>query len=292
MEYGFAPPVVDQPPFAALQGIEVTVQPGSGTANNLKLVAAGQAAFAVIDMTGGIQARAAGNTAFRVVSAIYQRSVSCILAFAGRGISTPKDLEGKKVGYSAGGVNYTLFPAYARLAGVDAGKVQWQQMVAPALRPVFATGQVDAITEVTISAGAVKTLTGRDVVLLPYSQFLGDLYGNVLATSAAIAAGNPGLVRRFTTAMTQALQYAIGHPEEAGTVLNTHVKEYPATAATSEVQATETYIRSGLGIGAIEERRVAQSIAILQGAGLIPPGLTPADVLAVDLLPDPARPTG
>ena len=38
-------------------------------------------------------------------------------------------------------------------------------------------------------------------------------------------------------------------------------------------------------IGALDQQRVARAIAILQGSGLIPSGLTPEAVVAFDLTP-------
>src|SRR4029453_11337472 len=155
-------------------GLAVQVAPGAGTAPNLTVLGGGAVSFAVVDMTGAVQQRDAGRTDFRVVGAIYQRSVSCIVAFEGTGISSPRDLEGKTVGYSTGGVNYTLFPAYAKLAGVDAGKVRWQQSAAPTLRPLLAAGRLDAITEVVVGQKAIEAATGRKLAVLPYSDYLGD----------------------------------------------------------------------------------------------------------------------
>ena len=51
----------------------------------------------------------------------------------GIGITSPKDLEGKKVGAATGSVNQLLFPAYAKLAGIDATKVQWVNAQPPQL---------------------------------------------------------------------------------------------------------------------------------------------------------------
>ena len=42
---------------------------------------------------------------------------------------------------------------------------------------------------------------------------------------------------------------------------------------------------SGEKIGTIDTQRVARSIAILQGSGQIPAGMTPEQIISVDLLP-------
>jgi len=268
-------------------GLQVQIKPGGGTGANLKLLQGGQAEFAVVDLTGALlEYGRGGYRDFRVFAAVYQRSVSCIMALASRGITVPRDLEGKTVGYTEGGVNKTLFPTYARLAGVDQAKIRWVNLPPPQLRPTLLAGTLDAITEIVIGRPAVEATAGKPVTVLPYSNYLGDLYGNVLATTLSTAMGNPGIVKRFRDALLRGLAHAIAHPEEAGQVLAKHQPTYKAQAATAEVRATEPYVRSGVGIGDIDEARVMQSISLLQGAGAIPDtGLRPADVVSLELVP-------
>jgi NitT/TauT family transport system substrate-binding protein len=265
-------------------GLEVAIQPGAGTGANLKLLAAGKAQFAILDMTGALIEYAGGAHDFTVVSAVYQRSVSCIMALAASGITHPKDLENKRIGFQPGGVNYTLFPVYARLSGVDAAKVHWVQTPPQQLRALLAAGRLDAITEVVVGQPGVQAATGRPVNVLPYSDYLNDLYGNVLAVGTRTAQANPGLVTRFRDAMLKGLRYAIDHPDEAGETLARHQPTYHAEAAAAEVRLTDPYVRAGT-IGAIEDRRVMQSIALLQAASAIPSGITPEQVVRFDLTP-------
>ena len=268
-------------------GLQVQIRPGGGTGTNLKLLQSGQADFAVVDLTGALLERGRGSYRdFRVFAAIYQRSVSCIMALASRGITLPRDLEGKTVGYTEGGVNKTLFPTYARLAGINEASIRWVNLPPPQLRPTLLAGTLDAITEIVIGRPAVEAAAGQPVTVLPYSNYLGDLYGNVLATTLTTAMGNPGIVKRFRDAMLKGLAYAIAHPDEAGQILAKHQPTYKAAAAAAEVRAAEPYVRSGVTIGNLDEKRVMQSISLLQGAGAIPDtGLRPADVVSLELVP-------
>jgi NitT/TauT family transport system substrate-binding protein len=269
-------------------GLEVTVQAGTGTAGNLATLKAGRAAFAIVDMTGAlIEYERLGGNEFRVFAAIYQRSVSCIMTLASAGINSPRDLAGKRIGYSVGGVNFTLFPTYARLAGIDPGSVKWVAMQPPQLRPTLIAGRLDAITEIVIGRPAVETMAGRAVTVLPYSDYLGDLYGNVLATSLATAMGNPGIVTRFRDAALRSLAYTVGHPDEAAAILHKYQPAYREQAARAEIVQTGPYVGAGDEIGRLDEIRVMKSIALLQGAGAIDVGdaLRPEQVVSFDLTP-------
>ena len=268
-------------------GLQVQIKPGGGTGTNLKVLQGGQADFAVVDLTGALLEHGRGSYRdFRMFAAIYQRSVSCIMALASRRITVPRDLEGKTVGYTEGGVNKTLFPTYAQLAGIDQAKIRWVNLPPPQLRPTLLSGTLDAITEIVIGRPAVEAAAGAPVTMLPYSTYLGDLYGNALATTLSTAMGNPGIVKRFRDALLHGLAYAIDHPDEAGQILANHQPTYKAQAAAAEVRAAEPYVRSGVGIGHIDDYRVMQSITLLQGAGAIPDtGLRPADVVSLELVP-------
>ena len=59
-------------------------------------------------------------------------------------------------------------------------------------------------------------------------------------------------------------------------------------AAKAEIELMGSFVRTagnGEKVGTIDTQRVARSIAILQGAGQLPPGITPEQIISVDLLP-------
>ena len=104
------------------------IELGKATGENLKALASGKAQFASLDLTGAmISAGAKNSTAyrdFRAVLAIHQRTLVSIMAMRGSGITTPKDLKGKRIAAAANSVNQLLFPGYAKLAGIDSA-MRW-----------------------------------------------------------------------------------------------------------------------------------------------------------------------
>jgi NitT/TauT family transport system substrate-binding protein len=272
-------------------GIEVDIKPGAGTGENLKLLLANRATFAIVDLTGALLAYGKGTRGFTTVAAIHQRSVSCIVTLASAGISAPRDLAGHTIGYQPGGVNYTLFPVYAQLAGLDPATIHWVSMPPPQLRAALASGRVDAITELVTGRPGVEALAdGRSAVVLPYSDYLTDLYGNAIATTAQTAASNPDLVRRFRDATLRGLAYVVDHPDEAGQVFARYQPQYRPAVAAAELRLMAPYVRPeqfGRPLGALDEQRVMRSIAVLQGAGALPPGVVPSDVVTFELPPGP-----
>jgi NitT/TauT family transport system substrate-binding protein len=263
------------------QGIEVTIKPGAAGDSNLKLLAADQAQFAAIDFTGGIIQQGTGTAKdFRIIAGINQRTMLAVMAIEGSGITTPKDLEGRKVVETTGSVFGKLLPTYARLAGFDSTKVQWSGSTTAALPGLLASGKADAICLFVPGAPGVQAaIAPRKLVTLPWDQYITDLYGNALITSTKLAQNNPDLVKRFRTALLKGLEYSIDHPDETGDIIHKVQASLDPKIAAEEVRLMTPYVRGGPSIGALDQSRVAKSIAILQGAGAIPAGLTPDAVV-------------
>jgi len=269
-------------------GIDVTVEPGKGT-TGVTEVAAGKAQFAAVDFPGAILQIDNAKTPLniRAVGAIHQFSLSAIMALADSGISRPKDLEGKTIADAPGSVVRLLFPAYARLAKIDASKVKFVSANPQQLPQMLASGQVAAIGQFVVGKPAVTALTGgRDVSVLPYSDYVTDLYGNALWTTQDLIKSNPELVKNFRDALFKGLKYSLDHPQEAGEILAKNVPAVKAEAAAAELTLMKPYVEqvpNGRPVNSIDQNRVAQMIAILQGAGAIKKNLTPADLVDFSL---------
>jgi NitT/TauT family transport system substrate-binding protein len=270
-------------------GIEVSIKPGISAGENLKLVVSGQVDFTPVDLTTSLIQAGQGASDFTVIAAIHQRTLTGIMSLEGKGITSPKDLEGKTVGDVAGGVNTMLFATYAKLAGVDASKVKFQQMQPQQLPGALAAGSVDAIGQFVVGKPTVeKVAAGKKAVLLSYSDYLTDLYGNCLTTSKKLARENPDLVKRFRDALLKGLEYAINNPAEAAKILVKYQPGQNEAAAAAELALMAAYSRSsgsGVPVGALEGARVARAIALLQGAGAMKAGVTPEQVVSFDLVP-------
>jgi len=269
--------------------LDVTIQLGAAVDTNLTALSAGQAQFAALDFTGAvIQAGKGKFKDFRAIAAIHQQTLVSIVSLEGGSVVQPRDLEGKKIGAATGSVNQLLFPAYAQLAGVDAGKVTWVNVAPPQLPALLASNQVDALSTFLIGRGGIEKAAGKKAIILPYSDYLSDLFGNALVTTSQLAQDKPDLVKRFRDAAIKALQWTIANPEEAAQILKNAQPAADVAAATGEIKLMSPYVTptgTNAPVGSFDQQKVARSIAILQGAGLMPPGLTPDQVVAFALTP-------
>ncbi|GAA1034691.1 ABC transporter substrate-binding protein [Virgisporangium ochraceum] len=270
-------------------GIDVDIVLGSGTEASLKAVTSGQAQFALTDLTGAMIN--IGNGKFgdvKSIAAIHQQTLVAILSIEGGGVSKPSDLVGKRLGAATASVNQLLFPAYAKLAGFSDKSVTMQNLAPTALAAALSAKQVDAVSTFLIGKQGIEAATKQKISVMPYSDFLHDLFGNALITSDAIVSGNPDLAKRFRDALLKGLTYTLEHPDEAADILIKDQPKVAKVAAVGEITAMTPYVRTPSGgIGTLDEAKVGRAIATLQGAGLVPAGLTPDKVVAFDLAPGP-----
>ncbi|KHD77624.1 ABC transporter substrate-binding protein [Actinoplanes utahensis] len=265
-------------------GLDVTIQLGAATGENIKVLSAGQAQFANVDLTGAWILAGKGQAPdIRAFAAVHQRTLVSIIALEGAGITAPKNLEGRKLGAATGSVNQLLFPGYAKLAGIDESRVEWVNAPPAQLPALLASGRVDALSTFLIGArGIEKAAGGRKSVVLPYSTFLPGLFGNGLMASTAVAQDDPDLVRRFRDAALKGLRYSLDHPEEAAQILKKAQPTADVAAAVGEITLMAPAVDPS---GAIDRTRVADALATLETNGLIPPGLTPESVVDFAVAP-------
>lgn len=274
-------------------GFDVDIKPGSGTFDNLQKIVAGSAQFTPLDLTGLLLAAGSKDkpvTGFTTVAGIQQRTMAAIMTLEGNGIATPKDLEGKTLADSPSSVVRNLFPTYAKLAKIDDKKVTWQNGTPQTLIPTLLSGKVAGIGQFVVGKPTVEGLSKgtKKAVVLPYSDVMEDLYGNVLVTSAKYAQDHPDKVKKFTEALLKGLQDSINNPTEAAEALAKNVPNTNKNSAAAELTLMGPFVKSaasGVPVGALDSQRIARSIALLQGSGQIGSGLTPEKVVDFNLVP-------
>jgi len=276
--------------------IEVKIEPGQAGPFNDNAVGAGRAQFAAVDASGAFVRFAKTTPAerrVRTVAAVQQRTLLSMVTLADRDIRVPKDLAGKRLGVGPGAAPRVMWPLYAKLAGV--GPATFVENKPDALAGLLVAGKVDAIGLFVAGVPQVEAAEAklaaeqkrppRQVVKLPYSDYLTDMYGTVLISSSQLLAQDPDLVRRFTGALMKGLAYAVDHPQEAGQILHSmDRKQDPATAARElELMKPFAVPPGGHPYGWMDQARVARSIALLQNLPM--PLVTPEELVAFDVMP-------
>lgn len=101
----------------AEEGLEIKIISPSDTADGLKMVASGNVDIAVSYEPQTIIAAARGLDVM-VFARLIEHPLTTLLFLKGKGIENPKDLAGKKIGYTVPGLMDVLLDAFAKVNGI------------------------------------------------------------------------------------------------------------------------------------------------------------------------------
>jgi NitT/TauT family transport system substrate-binding protein len=247
--------------YFADEGIEVAIKPGRGSSDAITKIGTGSADLG----TGGIgalmMAAAEGGAPVKAVMSIYSKQPDAIFTVKGSGIVSLKDVAGHKIATAPFSSSNTVWPVVLAANGLDITKVQMLNADVPALAPMLATGKVDAtINWVTVAPAfeAVLKEAGKQLVILPWSDFGLDGYGLSLFASEKMIKERPQVITRFLRAYIKATNAAIQDPAAAAAALKSMVPEADVTAAAAEYRASVPLIRNSIsdkdGIGAFDPK--------------------------------------
>jgi NitT/TauT family transport system substrate-binding protein len=252
-------------------GFDVKVTPGTGSVDGIKLVAAGRLDYTPVDIGALVVTRANEGLPVKVVSVVHQNTMSAIFTLEEANIRTPKDLEGKSFADSSSSTVRVLFPLYAKKAGIDASKVTMRDAAPPALPALLATRQVDAIGQFSAGLPLVsRAAGGKKIRSFKYSKVLPGLLGIGIIASEEKIRTNPQQVRRFVRALNRGLLWSIQNPGQAGAILHKYVPLADPVVAAQELRIMKHFVETpftrqkGVGIGAIDIRKIASTISVIR----------------------------
>ena len=129
--------------YFAEQGLDVDIQSPAGVNDAMSMVAAGKADIGLYYQQDVIQARAEQNVPIKSIGAVVQGPLNIVLSLKDKNITSPKDLEGKTVGYAGTELSEALVHSIMKDSGVDPNSVKLVD-VGFDLMSSMTTGNVDA----------------------------------------------------------------------------------------------------------------------------------------------------
>jgi NitT/TauT family transport system substrate-binding protein len=201
------------------EGLNVSIDPGKNTLEAITRVASGDYDMGVADINALIKFRDANpKTPVKAVFMVYNRPAFAVIGRKSRGISSPKDLEGKKLGATAGSIAFAQWPIFVKANGIDAAKVTIENIGLPVRDPMLAAGQVDAIVGLSFSSYIDlkdKGVPVDDLVVLLMADYGVKLYGNAIIVNPKFASEHPDAVKGFLRAFVKGLKKTVQSPAAA-----------------------------------------------------------------------------
>jgi NitT/TauT family transport system substrate-binding protein len=244
------------------EGLDVTIDSAAGSLEPINRVASGTYDMGFGDINSLIKFRDANpGTPIKAVFMVYNRPPFAVIGRKSRGISKPKDLEGKKLGAPAPDGAYAQWPIFVQANGIE-------NVGFPVREPMLAAGQVDAITGFSFSSFINlkdKGVPVDDIVVLLMADYGVNLYGNAIIVNPKFAAEHPDAVKAFLRAFTKGLKETVKAP---ATAVDSVMKRNDVAKKPTELERLNMAIRDNIvtaevkanGYGGIDTARFDKAI--------------------------------
>ena len=232
------------------------------------------------------------DKAIKAVFMAYDFPPFGVYALKKSGIAKPKDLEGKKLGAPVFDASFKLFPAFAKATGVDNDKVVRVNLTPQLRETSLIKGDVDFISGHYFSSVLdlkSKGTAESDIVVMRYSDFGLDFYGNAVIASPAMLS-NPDAIRGFIRATVKAWKEVIADPKVGVAAAK---KRDPLIDENAEMERLQMSLRTNVvtpyvtanGMGDVDKARLERALAQLAQALALKTVPKADDVFTAEFLP-------
>jgi NitT/TauT family transport system substrate-binding protein len=275
--------------FYARENLDLNIKRGFGSSDTVKRIGAGESDFGHADIASAVVGRSRGLPV-KSVGVVFSSGFNALYALKSSGVRTPKDLEGKTFGDTAGGSTRTLLPAFLQANGIK--NMPWLSMKGSAKNSSLISGKVDTIGTGISTAGILRDKArknGDDIVVFFFSDYGVDIYAHGFLIRDDLAQSKPDLIRRFVKATFEGIAWAVEHPSEA---VASYRKRQPMQTLRGVRSQWDGTVRSLLsayavkhGIGHINEKKMAYTIDTMTRLMKLPRRVSPSEMYTNRFLP-------
>jgi NitT/TauT family transport system substrate-binding protein len=220
-------------PFWAKEGIEVSIEKGSGSALAVQQIGQGAYEFGVPAAPNGVQQAIKGLPLVSLATCSYDTSMGLVV-LDDSPIKTPGDLGGKTVGSTLTSGEYPFLPGFYKNVGVDASTIKSVALDNKVRERALIDGQVDAISAFGTSAIPKILAAGKTPRVFLYSKAGLPFYGNTLMTSPAYFAENKTLCETVTIGVLEGIKATLLDPDATVAKMFDEVPEFKLSSTAKE----------------------------------------------------------
>lgn len=255
--------------FYKEEGLDVTIDSGKGSLDAIPKVASGTYEFGFADINSLVKFKDQNpSSKLEGILMVYNKPPFAIIGSKQTGVASPKDLEGKILGAPAPDGAYAQWKAFTKVTGVDASKVEIDNVSFAVRESMLVQKRVDAITGFSFSSFLNLKKIGldpKDINVMLMADHGLKLYGNTLLVNPEFAEKNPDLVKGFVKATIKGWQYTVAHPDEA---IKFVMDKNKIAKESVELERLQMCIKDNVvtdevkakGFGGVDYNRLAESI--------------------------------
>lgn len=291
MKGEFTPFVVAaQNGYFEAEGLDVTVNEGSGATLALQSVATGQDDFAYVPSVQLIQA-VNGGMPVKAIATVSKVDSMGIVARPGLDLSSPADLEGKKVEIAASSTFNNIWTAFAAKNDIDMDKVEVVSVNPGARFGLLLSGQVDVLADIFITneLPVLEAQAKEPLQHIAVGDFGFGIIGYTLVARTEMIENDPATIRAFLAAARQGFEFTRDNPAEAAEIAVAAFPDQLMPGPTEgQVAALNGFLAAGtpatLFEGGVEGWQ--STLDTLQASGVIDTMLAPGEYYTNAFLAD------
>jgi NitT/TauT family transport system substrate-binding protein len=235
------------------RGLDVELQNSKGSGDSIAKVDTGRADIGLADAAVVIP-RISQGARVTIVGAVFDNTPLNLWMWKSSGIVKPKDLEGKTLAAPPGDAQRQLFPAFAKLHGLDASKVTWVNIEPGAKFVTLAEKRVDVVADYLTGLPFYEKALGREnVASMPWYKHGFDTYSMSIIASETTRRERPRVLRDFVAASYAGWRDVMDDPKAALEIFKRRVPEIDLALIEAnlmlglELMKTERYAKHGIG---------------------------------------------
>jgi len=235
------------------RGLDVELQNSKGSGDSLAKVDTNRADVGLADAAVVIP-RIAQGARVKIVGAVFDSTPLNFWMWASSGITRPKDLEGKTLAAPPGDAQRQLFPAFAKLHGIDTAKVKWLSIEPAAKFVSLSEKRADVVADYVTGLPFYEKAIGKEnLASMPWHKHGFDIYSMAVVASEKTLAERPKVLREFVAASYLGWRDVMESPKAALEIFKKRVPEIdlaliePNLMLGLELMKTERYARHGIG---------------------------------------------
>jgi len=249
------------------KGLDVELQNSKGSGDSIAKVDTGRADIGLADSAVVIAAVSRGGK-IKVVGMVFDKTPLNIWSRKEAPITKPKDLEGKTIGAPPGDGQRQVFPAFAKLHGIDQSKVTWVNIEPAAKIPALAEKRVDSVADYTTGLPFYEKAMGKgNAVMMPWADHGFDMYSMSIIASERTMKDRPKMLRAFLEASYMGWRDVMEDPKSGLEIFKKRVPEIdlsiiePNMKMGFELMKTDRYAKNG--IGWMDEKKMCASVDLV-----------------------------
>jgi len=268
------------------KGLDVTLENSKGSGDSIAKVDTGRADAGLADAAVVIASAARGTTV-KVVGMVFDKTPLNIFSLKSKPLTKPKDLEGATLGAPPGDSQRQIFPAFAKLNGIDASKISWVNIEPAAKIAAVAEKRMDGVGDYSTGLPLYEKAAGKgNVVMMQWADFGFDMYSMSIIASAKTMKERPQVLKAFLEASYMGWRDIMADPKAAMEIFKKRVPEVDVELMTPNMllglglMKTDRYAKNGIGF--IDDKKMCDSVELVNTYMGLPKKVECKDVYSKD----------